>query len=74
MPVAGPDKFASDRRADELFEDIMDLLKDKYHLCPPTMVLHRPYDQKLKDEWAAGTAKLREALKELTWVDACDAF
>lgn len=70
MPCGGPNKEFSDKQAEEAFGKVMLFLKSKYGIegsSNSNWSLDR-------EDYADATKKLREALKEMFWCQACDDF
>lgn len=79
MPCMGPSKEFAEHVADEIFEEVLQLIKDDHHIDRPiapvfvagpdghrnlSMNLQKKYD----DEWGEAKENLRKALRELVWI------
>jgi hypothetical protein len=66
MPCDGPsDKYAY-LVGEEATKDVMELLRNKYHLSD------KPFG--LKDQWHEAEANLKKAIQEMIFADHCSSF
>lgn len=73
MPAMGPNQDHAYQQAQQAFQEVLLLLKDKYHVARPISPL-KSLQEKWGQEWDTQNEKLLEALKEMFWLDACSSF
>ena len=74
MPVSGPSKEFAIIKSQEAYEEIMQLLNDKYHIGRPSDNMGLGIEKKWQADWDQDANKLREALTELFWTSDCASF
>jgi len=72
MPVIGPSKDFTNEQGDEITDYILKLIDVDYHIQRPNVILL--LGEKFAAEWDIQEKKLREAIKELCWIDNCASF
>ena len=72
MPVAGPDQNFAYRQGDLATDEILSILKEKYHVDRPHPAM--PLGKKFSEDWDQLVAKLRETVRELVWTDHMAAW
>lgn len=72
MPCGGPSKEFAVIKSQEAYNDIMQMLSDKYHVERPDG--HTGFSKKFQADWDKDVKQLREALTELFWTNDCDGF
>ena len=70
MPCTGPSQKYAHERADEVADGFRKLLEHSYYIREP----YGPFARNLKDDHNKAKAQLRAAIRELFWIEACDAF
>lgn len=68
MPCMGPSKTEAFARGEEAYNEVAALLKAKYYVILPGEMHSSVFDVPLYH------AKLKTAIQELFWEDACDGF
>jgi len=74
MACSGPSKEFSVIKSQDAFDEIMQLLKDKYQVERPEMINNIGIYKKWQDEWDADEDKFRELLAELFWHSDAASF
>jgi len=88
MPCDGPNKEYAHKQADEVTDVLLELLalphgtrrQGQLYALYRKLHIHTireprgPFAHNLKDDHAKAKAQLREAMRELFWVDACNGF
>jgi len=64
----GPDYNGAAERADKAYEEVMQLLKEKYGILPSGNT--GPFSKQYEE----ARQKVKAELRNLFWVDACDGF
>jgi len=67
MACGGPSKEFAVIRSQAAYDEIMQLLKDKYQVDRPVAIGELGIYAKWQDEWDADADKFREQLAELFW-------
>ena len=86
MPCMGPAYQVAKERGEEIFEDVLQLLKDKYHITPPVEIttvgdgtsnmefLLKNVHRKHLEDWEVATEEMKKAIIELVWEHECSNF
>lgn len=74
MACQGPDYKAAKKQADEAFEDIMKLLKEKYHVSSPETCEKLWGIRRHVREHDQVKLWMKECVEKLFEIDATDAF
>ena len=86
MPCIGPSKVFADQQAEEAFEEIMALLKEKYNIVrwsypvpenvDPDTVQHAVVNahRRAEEDWDEKAEDVKQALAELFWSQHCMDF
>ena len=72
MPCGGPSKEFAVIKSQEAYNDIMQMLKDKYYVDRPDG--DNGFSKKFQADWDKDVKQLREVLTELFWTNDCDGF
>jgi hypothetical protein len=74
MACGGPSKDFAVIRAEQAYADIMQLLKDKYHVERPTIHIGIGIEKKFQDDWDHDAEEFKARLVELFWTSDCNGF
>lgn len=66
MPCSGPSQAISYKQGDEATEEILELLRAKYHANKPGR------DTSLVSDWEKLEVILRSTVRELVWTSDCE--
>ena len=70
----GPSKEFAIIKSQEAFDDIVRLMKDKYQVERPEIMLGIGFEKKMQDDWDKDEAILRDALASLFWTSDTASF
>jgi len=71
MACGGPSKEFAVIKSQEAFDDVIRMMKEKYQVSKPDMVLGIGIEKKWQDDWDEEEEALRQVLADLFWtIDA----
>lgn len=74
MACGGPSKEFAVIKSQQAFDEIIQLIKEKYHVERPVILNGIGFEKKMQDDWDKEEAMLREALADLFWTSDAASF
>jgi len=74
MACGGPSKEFAVIKSQEAFDDVIRMMKEKYQVSKPDMVLGIGIEKKWQDDWDEEEEALRQVLADLFWTSDAASF
>jgi hypothetical protein len=69
----GPSKDDSNRRGEEIYKEVMDLIWVEEGIRCPELD-GSSFSKELKRDWLRQEMRIKKAIQELVWIDVCANF
>ena len=74
MACGGPSKEFAVNKSQQAFDDIMRMMKEKYQVSKPDMVLGIGIEKKWQEDWDEEEDALRQVLADMFWTSDAASF